>query len=91
MVQWRKAGCSEKWNGEAKMTQSQMIEGTTEEIIRQLQQNYAGQKLRLFIEVTEPSTPIEKPHSRSDRFISQPGEMTITPPQKPADKKPKKQ
>ena len=32
------------------MTQAQMIEGTTEEITRQLQQSYAGQKLRVFIE-----------------------------------------
>lgn len=75
------------------MTQSQMIEGTTEEIVRQLQQNYAGQKLRLFIEVeaTGPSVPTERPHSRSERFVSHAGEMTITPPQKSADGKPKKQ
>ena len=32
------------------MTQAQMIEGTTEEITRQLQRSYAGQKLRVFIE-----------------------------------------
>jgi hypothetical protein len=75
------------------MAQAQMIEGTTEEIIQQLQQNYAGQKLRVYIELqtTEPSVPTEKPHSRSERFVSQPGEMTITPPQKSTDGKPKKQ
>ena len=32
------------------MIQAQMIEGTTEEITRQLQQSYAGQKLRVFVE-----------------------------------------
>ncbi len=75
------------------MAQAQMIEGTTEEIIRQLQQNYAGQKLRLFIEpqTAGPSVLTEKPHSRSERFVSHAGEMTITPPQKSADGKPKKQ
>lgn len=32
------------------MTHAQIIEGTTEEIARQLQQSYAGQKLRIFVE-----------------------------------------
>ena len=35
------------------MTQAQMIEGTTEEVTRQMQQSYAGQKLRVFIEPEE--------------------------------------
>ena len=33
------------------MTQAQMIEGTTEEITQQLQRSYAGQKLRVFVEL----------------------------------------
>jgi hypothetical protein len=32
------------------MMQAQMIEGTTEEVTRQMQQSYAGRKLRVFIE-----------------------------------------
>ncbi len=32
------------------MTQARMIEGTTEEVTRQMQQSYAGQNLRVFIE-----------------------------------------
>jgi hypothetical protein len=32
------------------MTQAVMIEGTTEEVTRQMQQNYAGQKVRVFVE-----------------------------------------
>ncbi len=35
------------------MTQTQMLEGTAEEITRQLQQSYAGQKLRVFVEPEE--------------------------------------
>lgn len=35
------------------MTQAQMIEGTTEEVTRRIQQMYAGQKLRVFIEPEE--------------------------------------
>jgi hypothetical protein len=35
------------------MTRAQMIEGTTEEITRQMQQSYADQKLRVFIEPEE--------------------------------------
>ncbi len=34
------------------MTQTQMLEGTAEEITRKLQQSYAGQKLRVFVEPT---------------------------------------
>ena len=40
-------------NGVEHMTQTQMIEGTTEEITRRMQQIYAGQKLRVFIEPEE--------------------------------------
>ena len=32
------------------MTQAQIIEGTTEEVTRLMQQSYAGQKLRVFVE-----------------------------------------
>ncbi len=32
------------------MTQAQLIEGTTEEVSRQMQQHYAGQRVRVFIE-----------------------------------------
>lgn len=35
------------------MAQAQIIEGTAEEITRQLQQSYAGQKLRVFVESEE--------------------------------------
>ena len=35
------------------MTQAQMIEGTTEEVTRLMQQSYAGQNLRVFIEPEE--------------------------------------
>lgn len=35
------------------MTQTQIIEGTTEEVTRQMQQSYAGQNLRVFIEPEE--------------------------------------
>ncbi len=35
------------------MIHAQMIEGTTEEVTRQMQQSYAGQKLRVFIEPEE--------------------------------------
>ena len=35
------------------MTQAHMIEGTTEERTRQMQQSYAGQNLRVFIESEE--------------------------------------
>ena len=35
------------------MTQAQMIEGTTEEVTRQMQQSYAGQNLRVFVEPEE--------------------------------------
>lgn len=35
------------------MTQAQMIEGTTEDVTRQMQQNYAGQTLRVFVELEE--------------------------------------
>ena len=35
------------------MMQAQMIEGTTEEVARKIQQSYAGQKLRVFIEPEE--------------------------------------
>lgn len=34
------------------MMQAQIIEGTAEEITRQLQQSYAGQQLRVFVEPT---------------------------------------
>lgn len=32
------------------MTQAQLIEGTAEEVSRQMQQHYAGQRVRVFIE-----------------------------------------
>ena len=32
------------------MTQAQMIEGTTEEVTRRIQQSYAGQNLRVYVE-----------------------------------------
>ena len=32
------------------MTQAQMIEGTTEEVTRRIQQSYAGQRLRVYVE-----------------------------------------
>ena len=35
------------------MTQAQMIKGTTEEVTRQMQQSYAGQNLRVFVEPEE--------------------------------------
>ena len=35
------------------MTQAQMLEGTTEEVTRQIQQSYAGQNLRVFVEPEE--------------------------------------
>lgn len=35
------------------MTQAQMLEGTTEEVTRQMQQSYAGRKLRVFVEPEE--------------------------------------
>ena len=35
------------------MTQAQMIEGTTEEVARRMQQSYAGQKVRVFIQPEE--------------------------------------
>jgi hypothetical protein len=40
-------------HGAETMTQAQMIEGTAEEITRQIQQDYSGQKLRVFIEPEE--------------------------------------
>ena len=41
------------------MTQAQMIEGTTEEVTRQMQQSYAGQNLRVFIEPEEEAEEAE--------------------------------
>ena len=35
------------------MTQAQMIEGTTEDVTHQIQQHYAGQKLRVYVEPEE--------------------------------------
>ena len=35
------------------MTQAQILEGTTEEVARQIQQSYAGRKLRVFVEPEE--------------------------------------
>ena len=35
------------------MTQAQMLEGTTEEVTRLIQQSYAGQNLRVFVEPEE--------------------------------------
>ncbi len=37
------------------MTQAQMMEGTTEEVTRRMQQIYAGRKLRVFVEPEEPA------------------------------------
>ena len=39
------------------MTQAQMIEGTTEEVTRQMHQHYAGQNLRVYVEpeISEPA------------------------------------
>ncbi len=35
------------------MTQAQLIEGTAEEVSRQMQLNYAGQRVRVFVEPEE--------------------------------------
>ena len=40
-------------DGAANMVQPQIIAGTTEEITARLQQTYAGQKLRVFVEPEE--------------------------------------
>ncbi len=39
------------------MTQTQLIEGTAEEVSRQMQQHYAGQRVRVFIEPEDRDAP----------------------------------